>query len=85
MRNKQHYRAISLKNFIELSQETELALEDISKHVSEVFVSHGKPMKIPRYLDNEKLAYLAGLALGDGSLWEKGRTMYMPSGMNGRS
>ena len=72
IRNKQYYHAISLKNFIELSQETGLALEDISKHISEVFVSHGKPMKIPRYLDNEKLAYLAGLALGDGSLWEKG-------------
>ncbi len=72
IRNKRHYHAISLKNLIELSQEAGFSLEDISKQISEVFVNHGKPMKIPIYLDNEKLAYLAGLALGDGSLWEKG-------------
>ncbi len=71
IRNKNHYHAISLSNLTTLCVEAGFSTAELSKHVSEVFVSHGKPMKIPRYLDNEKLAYLAGLALGDGSLYER--------------
>ncbi|MBN2067331.1 MAG: ATP-binding protein [Candidatus Diapherotrites archaeon] len=74
IRNKKFYHAISLKNFVEMGKEAGFDEGVVSGHISEIFISHGKEMKLPRYLDDEEIAYLAGLVLGDGNLCERGNS-----------
>lgn len=69
IRNPKFYHGISLKNFLSLGREAGFSDEYLARQVEEVFISHGKNIKIPCYLDNEELAYLAGLALGDGNVY----------------
>jgi len=71
IRNEKFYHGISLKNLVELGKEAGYGLEQLSEHVKEIFISHGKDMLIPRYVDDMEIAYLAGVVLGDGSLDER--------------
>ncbi len=56
--------------------EDELEKELLEK-VESVFLRYGHNTKIPPYLENEKLAYLAGLLLGDGDCRESGNSATM--------
>ena len=68
-RSRDFSSGIPLNAFVTLGIEANYSFDELSKHVNEVFLSYGKNIKIPRYLDNEKIAYLAGLALGDGNVY----------------
>ncbi|MBU1930164.1 ATP-binding protein, partial [Candidatus Micrarchaeota archaeon] len=71
VRNSKFYHGWELHTVMKLAREASFSEEEITKRIQTLFISHGKTFKIPRYLDNPKIGYLAGLALGDGNLSEK--------------
>jgi DNA replicative helicase MCM subunit Mcm2 (Cdc46/Mcm family) len=64
-----HYHGIPLHTFMELAEQDNKNAEEISEYITELFISHGKNYKIPRTINNLKLAYLAGILFGDGSIY----------------
>ena len=66
-RNPNHYHGVKLREAMRLAEEAEMNEELLDK-VSKVFIRYGKTIKIPKYIDNEELAYLAGLIIGDGDI-----------------
>ncbi|MDO8628068.1 MAG: LAGLIDADG family homing endonuclease, partial [Candidatus Diapherotrites archaeon] len=60
---------IPLNAFVKLGLEAGYSFEELSHHVKEIFLSYGKNIKIPKNIDNEEIAYLAGLVLGDGNIY----------------
>jgi replicative DNA helicase Mcm len=73
-RNQKHHHGMPLKKFIMLASEAEYDLEKLSKKINYCFNYHGKKIKIPKFIDDKELAYLAGLILGDGSIQESNKT-----------
>ncbi len=70
-RNPKFYHGIPLKEFITLGKDAGWNIEKLSSCVSEVFISHGKNVKVPKTINNPKIAYLAGLLIGDGNIREQ--------------
>ncbi len=68
-RTKNYSSGIPLHAFVSLGLEAGYSFEELSNHVTKIFLSYGKNVKIPRYIDDEEIAYLAGLVLGDGSIY----------------
>lgn len=68
-RSKKWYHGMPLWLFLELGRKAGFSEKELSKHVKEVFSRYGKNIKVPQYLNDERLAYLAGLLMGDGSIW----------------
>ena len=50
---------------------------DLAGHVTECFLAYGKTCKVPRYLDDERLAYVAGLLFGDGSIYLRDNSVHL--------
>lgn len=69
-RNAKTWQGIPLKEFLWLGRGAGYSENELSALVKEIFISYGKNIQIPQYLDNEEIAYLAGLALGDGSVYK---------------
>ncbi len=70
VRNPRFYHGWELVKVVKLAREAGFTDEDISQYIKTLFIRHGKNFRIPQYLDDERLAYLVGLALGDGNRWE---------------
>ncbi len=70
-RTEKFSSGIPLNAFVKLGLEAGCSFDELSDHVNEIFLRYGKNIKIPRYLDDEKLAYLVGLALGDGNIYQR--------------
>ena len=70
-RNPKFYHGIALKDFIKLGKEAGWSIRKLSKCINLVFIAHGKTVKIPQMLNDPKIAYLAGLLIGDGSIYEQ--------------
>ncbi|MDO8647244.1 MAG: LAGLIDADG family homing endonuclease [Candidatus Diapherotrites archaeon] len=69
-RMQKFYQGIPLSVFWKLGIEAGIPKNQLAGKIKTVFSRYGKNINIPERLDNEKLCYLAGLALGDGSLYE---------------
>lgn len=70
VRNPRFYHGWELAKVVKLAREAGFSDGDIGRRIQTLFIRHGKNFRIPQYLDDERLAYLAGLALGDGNYWE---------------
>ncbi|MBN2127587.1 MAG: ATP-binding protein [Candidatus Diapherotrites archaeon] len=73
-RNQKHHHGMPLKKFILLAIEAGYDLEKLSEKINYCFNYHGKEIKIPKFIDEKEIAYLAGLILGDGNIQESSKT-----------
>ncbi len=68
-RSKKLYKGIPLHLFFKMGSDAGFETKHLAKQVKNVFNRFGKNIKIPETLNNQKLAYLAGLVFGDGSVY----------------
>jgi len=76
-RMREFHHSMPLHVFVNLGLEAGQTMEWLAGHVTECFLAYGKTCKVPRYLDDERLAYVAGLLFGDGSIYLRDNSVHL--------
>lgn len=68
IQNPKFHHGWELQKVVELAREAGYSDDSIAQKITTLFIRHGHPIRIPTYLDDTDVAYLAGAIMGDGSM-----------------
>ncbi len=70
IQNPKFYHGWELQKVVGLAREAGYSDDQIAQKITTLFIRHGITNRIPNYLDDPDIAYLAGAIMGDGSFDE---------------
>ncbi|MEW6294911.1 MAG: LAGLIDADG family homing endonuclease [Candidatus Diapherotrites archaeon] len=68
-RSGKFYQGMPLYLFLEMGIDAGFELKELAQEIKELFIRYGKNFRVPLLLNDERIAYLAGLVLGDGNIY----------------
>ncbi len=68
IQNPKFHHGWELQKVVELAREAGYSDDQIAQKITTLFIRHGITNRIPPYLDDPDVAYLAGAIMGDGSM-----------------
>lgn len=71
VQNPKFHHGWELRKVVELAREAGYSDEQIASRVTTLFIRHGHSIRIPPYMDDPDVAYLAGAILGDGCMEDR--------------